>query len=31
MSELAREQRAKAICAACPVLHPCLDYALEDP
>ena len=24
-----REQRAKAICATCPVRRPCLDYALE--
>ena len=23
-----RERRAKAICASCPVLEPCLDYAL---
>ncbi len=25
----AREQRAKAICAVCPVRRPCLDYALQ--
>ena len=25
----ARERRAKAICAVCPVRTPCLDYALE--
>ena len=25
----AREERAKAICASCPVRQPCLDYALE--
>jgi WhiB family redox-sensing transcriptional regulator len=25
----ARERRAKAICAACPVRRPCLDYALR--
>lgn len=25
----AREQRAKAICATCPVRRPCLDYALH--
>jgi WhiB family redox-sensing transcriptional regulator len=25
----AREARAKAICAACPVRRPCLDYALR--
>jgi WhiB family redox-sensing transcriptional regulator len=25
---LSRERRAKAICASCPVLEPCLDYAL---
>ena len=25
----AREQRAKAICATCPVRHPCLDYAIR--
>jgi WhiB family redox-sensing transcriptional regulator len=25
----AREQRAKAICASCPVRQPCLDYALD--
>ncbi len=24
-----REARAKAICAACPVRRPCLDYALR--
>jgi WhiB family redox-sensing transcriptional regulator len=24
-----REQRAKAICATCPVRRPCLDYAIE--
>ena len=24
-----REQRAKAICATCPVRRPCLDYALQ--
>lgn len=24
-----REQRAKSICATCPVKRPCLDYALE--
>ncbi len=26
--KLARESRAKAICLACPVRRPCLDYAL---
>ena len=25
----ARENRAKAICATCPVRQPCLDYALR--
>ena len=25
----AREARAKAICASCPVRRPCLDYALR--
>jgi WhiB family redox-sensing transcriptional regulator len=25
----ARESRAKAICAACPVKRPCLEYALR--
>jgi WhiB family transcriptional regulator, redox-sensing transcriptional regulator len=25
----ARENRAKAICATCPVRRPCLDYALR--
>jgi WhiB family transcriptional regulator, redox-sensing transcriptional regulator len=25
----ARENRAKAICASCPVRRPCLDYALR--
>jgi WhiB family redox-sensing transcriptional regulator len=25
----AREVRAKAICSVCPVLKPCLDYALR--
>jgi len=25
----AREARAKAICARCPVLEPCLEYALQ--
>ena len=25
---LSRERRAKAICASCPVLESCLDYAL---
>ncbi|HET9602156.1 MAG TPA: WhiB family transcriptional regulator [Acidimicrobiales bacterium] len=25
---LSRERRAKAICRSCPVLEPCLDYAL---
>jgi WhiB family redox-sensing transcriptional regulator len=25
----ARETRAKAICAACPVRKPCLDYAIR--
>lgn len=25
----ARESRAKAICATCPVRRPCLDYALR--
>ncbi|MFN2606401.1 MAG: WhiB family transcriptional regulator [Acidimicrobiales bacterium] len=25
----ARETRAKAICADCPVRRPCLDYAIE--
>ena len=24
-----RERRAKAICAACPVREPCLEYALD--
>lgn len=24
-----REERAKAICASCPVRRPCLDYALR--
>jgi WhiB family redox-sensing transcriptional regulator len=24
-----REQRAKAICATCPVKQPCLDYAIK--
>lgn len=27
--KLARERRAKAICATCPVRKPCLDYALK--
>ena len=27
--KMAREQRAKAICAHCPVKHPCLGYALK--
>lgn len=26
---LAREREAKAICAACPVRRPCLEYALR--
>jgi len=26
---LSRERRAKAICASCPVLELCLDYALR--
>ncbi len=25
----ARERRAKAICASCPVRRPCLDYAIR--
>lgn len=25
----AREQRAKSICAICPVRRPCLDYAVQ--
>lgn len=25
----ARERRAKAVCAGCPVRRPCLDYALR--
>ena len=27
--KLAREARAKAICATCPVRDPCLEYALR--
>jgi WhiB family redox-sensing transcriptional regulator len=27
--KLAREQRAKAICNACPVREPCLEYAIR--
>ena len=27
--KLAREARAKEICAACPVMRPCREYALE--
>lgn len=27
--KLGREERAKAICAQCPVRQPCLEYALD--
>ena len=27
--KLEREERAKAICATCPVREPCLDYAIR--
>jgi len=27
--KLARESRAKAICATCPVREPCLEYAIR--
>ena len=27
--KLEREERAKAICACCPVREPCLDYAMK--
>lgn len=29
--KLSREQRAKAICATCPVTNECLDYAVTVP
>jgi WhiB family redox-sensing transcriptional regulator len=29
LEKQAREARAKAICRACPVLEPCLEFAME--